>query len=115
MDSYIGDGEETAGAHARWSPPFEDQLRSTGVEGVTDQPPGIDASAGLRGQLRRFPREGARGATEPIHAGRPALLRSGAPSSHPQFHLACHHFVVVCEGYLGVEPHRKLWLHLFKA
>jgi hypothetical protein len=24
-------------------------------------------------------------------------------------------FVVVCEGYLGMEPHWKLWLHLFKA
>jgi hypothetical protein len=23
--------------------------------------------------------------------------------------------VAVCEGYLGVEPHWKLWLHLFKA
>jgi hypothetical protein len=24
-------------------------------------------------------------------------------------------FAAVCEGYLGIEPHRKLWLHLFKA
>jgi hypothetical protein len=24
-------------------------------------------------------------------------------------------FVAVCEGYLGIEPHWKLWLHLFKA
>jgi hypothetical protein len=24
-------------------------------------------------------------------------------------------FVAVCEGYLGMEPHWKLWLHLFKA
>jgi hypothetical protein len=24
-------------------------------------------------------------------------------------------FAAVCEGYLGVEPHWKLWLHLFKA
>jgi hypothetical protein len=24
-------------------------------------------------------------------------------------------FAAVCEGYLGVDPHRKLWLHLFKA
>jgi hypothetical protein len=24
-------------------------------------------------------------------------------------------FMVVCEGYLGIEPHWKLWLHLFKA
>jgi hypothetical protein len=24
-------------------------------------------------------------------------------------------FAAVCEGYLGVEPHRKLWLYLFKA
>jgi hypothetical protein len=24
-------------------------------------------------------------------------------------------FVGVCEGYLGIEPHWKLWLHLFKA
>jgi hypothetical protein len=24
-------------------------------------------------------------------------------------------FVAVCEGYLGVEPHWKLWLHLFEA
>jgi hypothetical protein len=24
-------------------------------------------------------------------------------------------FAVVCEGYLGIEPHWKLWLHLFKA
>jgi hypothetical protein len=23
--------------------------------------------------------------------------------------------VTICEGYLGVEPHWKLWLHLFKA
>jgi hypothetical protein len=24
-------------------------------------------------------------------------------------------FAVVCEGYLGMEPHWNLWLHLFKA
>jgi hypothetical protein len=24
-------------------------------------------------------------------------------------------FVAICEGYLGIEPHWKLWLHLFKA
>jgi hypothetical protein len=24
-------------------------------------------------------------------------------------------FAAVCEGYLGMEPHRNLWLHLFKA
>jgi hypothetical protein len=24
-------------------------------------------------------------------------------------------FAAVCEGYLGTEPHWKLWLHLFKA
>jgi hypothetical protein len=24
-------------------------------------------------------------------------------------------FAAICEGYLGVEPHWKLWLHLFKA
>jgi hypothetical protein len=24
-------------------------------------------------------------------------------------------FVAVCEGYLGMEPHWKLWLHLFKV
>jgi hypothetical protein len=24
-------------------------------------------------------------------------------------------FATVCEGYLGMEPHWKLWLHLFKA
>jgi hypothetical protein len=24
-------------------------------------------------------------------------------------------FVAVCEGYLGIEPHWNLWLHLFKA
>jgi hypothetical protein len=24
-------------------------------------------------------------------------------------------FTAVCEGYLGMEPHRNLWLHLFKA
>jgi hypothetical protein len=24
-------------------------------------------------------------------------------------------FTVVCEGYLGMEPHWNLWLHLFKA
>jgi hypothetical protein len=24
-------------------------------------------------------------------------------------------FAVICEGYLGIEPHWKLWLHLFKA
>jgi hypothetical protein len=24
-------------------------------------------------------------------------------------------FVAVCEGYLGMEPHWNLWLHLFKA
>jgi hypothetical protein len=24
-------------------------------------------------------------------------------------------FATVCEGYLGVKPHWKLWLHLFKV
>jgi hypothetical protein len=24
-------------------------------------------------------------------------------------------FTAICEGYLGIEPHWKLWLHLFKA
>jgi hypothetical protein len=24
-------------------------------------------------------------------------------------------FAVVCEGYMGIEPHWKLWLHLFKV
>jgi hypothetical protein len=24
-------------------------------------------------------------------------------------------FTVVCEGYLGIEPHWDLWLHLFRA
>jgi hypothetical protein len=24
-------------------------------------------------------------------------------------------FMAVCEGYLGMEPHWNLWLHLFKA
>jgi hypothetical protein len=24
-------------------------------------------------------------------------------------------FAVVCEGYLGMEPHWKLWLHLFNV
>lgn len=24
-------------------------------------------------------------------------------------------FVTVCEGYLGMEPHWDLWLHLFRA
>jgi hypothetical protein len=24
-------------------------------------------------------------------------------------------FVTVCEGYLGMEPHWNLWLHLFKV
>jgi hypothetical protein len=24
-------------------------------------------------------------------------------------------FAAVCEGYLGIEPHWNLWLHLFKA
>jgi hypothetical protein len=24
-------------------------------------------------------------------------------------------FAAVCEGYLGMEPHWNLWLHLFKA
>jgi hypothetical protein len=24
-------------------------------------------------------------------------------------------FATVCEGYMGMEPHWKLWLHLFKA
>jgi hypothetical protein len=30
-------------------------LRSVGVEGTADQPPGTGAAGGLRGQLRRLP------------------------------------------------------------
>jgi hypothetical protein len=34
-----------------------------------------------------------------------------APNSISQVAI----FTAVCEGYLGIEPHWKLWLHLFKA
>jgi hypothetical protein len=33
----------------------------------------------------------------------------------PNFILQATIFVAICEGYLGVEPHYKLWLHLFNA
>jgi hypothetical protein len=38
-------------------------------------------------------------------------LHHFAPNSISQATI----FAVVCEGYLGIEPHWKLWLHLFKA
>jgi hypothetical protein len=71
---------------------FEDKPGPTGVEGVADQPLGAGATGGVRGQLCRFPREGAQGSAKPIYAGHPALLRGGTPSSRPQLHLTGRHF-----------------------
>jgi hypothetical protein len=33
----------------------------------------------------------------------------------PNLILQAAIFMTVCEGYLGIKPHWKLWLHLFKA
>jgi hypothetical protein len=33
----------------------------------------------------------------------------------PNLILQAAVFVTVCEGYLGIKPHWKLWLHLFKV
>jgi hypothetical protein len=40
-----------------------------------------------------------------------AELHHLAPNSISQAAI----FMAVCEGYLGIEPHWKLWLHLFKV
>jgi hypothetical protein len=94
-----------ARACARRSPVSKDKPGPIGVEGVADQPPGANATRGLRGELRCLPREGARDVAEPIHAGHPALLRGEAPSPRPNSISQATIFVAICEGYLGIEPH----------
>jgi hypothetical protein len=47
--------------------------------------------------------------------GASSLLQGGAPSSLPQLHLIGLHLCGGLRGYLGMEPHWNLWLHLFKA
>jgi hypothetical protein len=34
---------------------------------------------------------------------------------NPNFIIEAAIFTTVCEGYLGIEPHWDLWLHLFWA
>jgi hypothetical protein len=38
-------------------------------------------------------------------------LHQLAPNSISQAAI----FAAICEGYLGIKPHWKLWLHLFKV
>lgn len=52
----------------------------------------------------------------PLHPARvmvALLLWVGAPESLPEniLHIAC--FIMLCEAYLGIEPHWKMWKHLF--
>jgi hypothetical protein len=83
MSTFFGNGEEARGPGSRWSPSTEDELEPAGVEGAAVQPPRAGAPRGLCGELHRLPREGAWDATEPVHAGAPALLQGGAPSPCP--------------------------------
>jgi hypothetical protein len=83
VDPFLSDGEEPRRAGGRRSLTTEDEPGLAGVEGAADQPPGVVASRGLRGELCRFPRKGAQGAAEQVHAGDLALLWGGASSSRP--------------------------------
>jgi hypothetical protein len=78
---FFGDKEEAGGVSSRWYSMTEGEPEPARVEGATVRPPGAGAHGGLCGELRRFPREGARDAIEPVHAGASSLLQGGAPSS----------------------------------
>ena len=43
------------------------------------------------------------------------VLRGGAAQFQPQLHLTGGGLFAVCEGYLGIEAHWDLWIHLFRG
>ena len=73
------------------------------------------ATRGLHRQLHRVLRAWIRVATELLHALPPVLLRGEATQLRPNSISQAAVFAVVCEGYLGIEAHWELWLHLFWA
>jgi hypothetical protein len=91
VGSFLGDGEEAGGVGMRRPSVTESKPEPTGMEGAAVRPSGAGAPGRICGELRRFPREGARDAAELLHAGAPPLLQGGAASPCPQLHLAgCH-------------------------
>jgi hypothetical protein len=74
VDLFFSDGEEAGGVSSRWSSVTKGKSEPTGVEGAVIRPPGASALGGVRGELRRFPRKGARDAAKLVYAGASSLL-----------------------------------------
>ena len=69
----------------------------------------------LRREPRAAPRAGIRRPRRQIHAGAMRVLRGGPDNFGPNSISQAAVFVAVCEGYLGIEVHWDLWIHLFRG
>jgi hypothetical protein len=79
VDLFLGDGKEPVRGCGRRSPMAEDEPGPTGVEAAADQSPGAITTRGLRGELHRLPREGARGRHQADSCG-PSRITTGCSS-----------------------------------
>ena len=106
------------GSGAAGRRPASTDEHQLGAAGVDSPAAGGDRAESPRG-LRREPRASVRaGFSVPVSRFMRALcehygaeLHNFGPNSNSQAAV----FVAICEGYLGIEAHWDLWIHLFRG
>ena len=111
----VDDAAPVAGAREGGAPAPPHIAVVAGVDRSASGPSGAQAAQGLRGFICQVPPPWPRRSSKSLHAGALPPLRGGASALLPQCHHVAAVFAAVCEGYLGMIPHWKLWLHLYRG